>query len=434
MNLGQRITISQVKKRRECVLAGWVQEIRRFDGLRFLVLRDRSGRIQITAKRVEVPSKVFKKLEQIGKEWVILVRGRVRRNPEAPQGIELIPKEIEVLAEAEAPVPLDISGKIESALDKRLDWRFLDLRNPKVRAIFKVESEICDAARDFFLRNGFLEIHTPKIVAQATESGATVFPIDYFERKAFLAQSPQFYKQMMMAAGFDRVFEIAPAFRAEPHHTTRHLCEYTSIDFELAFIQSYQDVMKVVKKFFSFILTSIKSSCKEELKLLGVKVTIPRRIPKITMREAYEILRRKGKEVKEGEDLDPEGERLICEHAKEKYGSEFLFLTQFPWKVRPFYTMRKGKRWTSSFDLLWRGWEVTTGGQREHRYGVLKKQCKEKGFDPNRFEFYLNFFRYGMPPHGGAGIGLERVVARLLGLKNIREATLLPRDPLRLTP
>ncbi len=437
MYLKERKHTTEVKEDEHALVAGWVREIRDFGKLKFVILADREGELQITAKKGEVQEEVLKVIDELGKEWVIAVEGRIRKNEKASRGIEMVPEKIKVLAKSESVLPLEVRAKARAELPTRLDNRFLDLRKQEVMSIFKIRSEISNAIREFFHANGFIEIHTPKIVASATESGANVFPILYFEREAFLAQSPQFYKQAAMAAGFEKVFEIAPVFRAEKHHTIRHLTEYTSVDAEISFIDSYEDVMDVVEKLVVHIFKAVKENCQKELEILGVEITIPKTpFPRITMREAYKLLEEAGKEVEYGEDLDTEGEKLFGKIVKEKFGNEFVFLTEFPWKVRPFYTYRKEDEpeWTCSFDLLYKGMEIVTGGQREHRYEVLLQQCKEKGINPDVIEFYLKMFKYGVPPHGGFGMGLDRVVMLMLNLSNIREAALFPRDPERLEP
>ncbi len=437
MYLKERKHTTEVKEGEHALVAGWVREIRDFGKLKFVVFADREGELQITAKKGEVQEEVLKVIDELGKEWVIAVEGNVRKNEKAPRGIEIVPEKIKVLAKSESILPLEVRAKAKAELPTRLDNRFLDLRKQEVMSVFKIRSEISNAIREFFHANGFIEIHTPKIVASATESGANVFPILYFEKEAFLAQSPQFYKQAAMAAGFEKVFEIAPVFRAEKHHTIRHLTEYTSVDAEISFIDSYEDVMDVVEKLVVYIFKAVKENCQKELEILGVEITIPKTpFPRITMREAYKLLEEAGKEVEYGEDLDTEGEKLFGEIVKEKFGNEFVFLTEFPWKVRPFYTYRKEDEpeWTCSFDLLYKGMEIVTGGRREHRYEVLLQQCKEKGINPDAIEFYLKMFKYGVPPHGGFGMGLDRVVMLMLNLSNIREAALFPRDPERLEP
>jgi aspartyl-tRNA synthetase len=422
---------------KEVVLAGWVREIRDLGGIKFVILADREGEIQLTAKKSEVSEEILGEIDKLGREWVIAVRGTTRLNPQAPQGREIIPGELIVLNRAESPLPLEVTKKTKAELPTRLDNRWLDLRKPDIQAIFKIRSKISEAARIFFNENDFIEIHTPKIVASATESGANVFPILYFEKEAFLAQSPQFYKQAAMAAGFEKVFEIAPAFRAEKHHTIRHLTEYTSLDLEISFIESYEDVMRVIEDLIVFIFKYVKENCGNELELLGKTIDVPKTpFPRITMREAYKLLKEKGIEVPYGEELSTEEERVFGEIVKEKFNSEFVFLTEFPWKVRPFYTYRKPDEpeWTCSFDLIYKGIEIVTGGQREHRYDILVSQCEEKGINPENIEFYLKMFRYGAPPHGGAGLGIDRLVMQMLDLRNIREAVMFPRDPERLEP
>ena len=412
---------------KKVVVAGWVQEIRRIGKLIFILLRDREGTIQITIPKNKVPEDVFEKCGDLTKESVISVFGKVVVNKEAPHGKEIIPEKLEVLSKAQSPIPLEFL-KIESSLDKRLDYRFLDLRNPKNLKIFKFQSELENLFRKFFLKKGFIETHTSKIVSSATEGGANVFQVNYFEKKAFLAQSPQLYKQMLVIGGFEKVFEIAPVYRAEPHHTTRHLCEYISIDFEVGFIDDVEDVMKIVESVFAYVIRNLKD--------LPQKIYLPSKIPRISYSDAYKILRKLGRKVVVGSEIGHENEKVLADFVKEKYNSDFYFLTEFPWEERPFYTMRleKDNRFTKGFDLIFKGLEVVTGSQREHRYEKLVEQCKEKGLNLENFDFYLNFFKYGAPPHGGAAIGLERVTMQMLNLKNIREASILPRDPERLVP
>ncbi|MFQ5712085.1 MAG: aspartate--tRNA(Asn) ligase [Candidatus Geothermarchaeales archaeon] len=421
----------------EYVLAGWVERIRDMGAVKFLSVRDREGHFQVVVKRGEVPEPVYEMVQDLGKEDVVYIEGELKGNPIAPGGRELSPRKLVVLNKSERPLPLEFRDEgVRSWLDTRLNWRNLDLRNRRIASIFKLESEVAHAMREYFRSRGFIEVFTPKLVGAATESGAEVFKTSYFGREAVLAQSPQFYKQMMMATGFDKVFEIGPVFRAEKHHTPRHLCEYHSVDFEKAFIEGYEDVMRETEGLTRHYLNYVKENCQEYLELSGVSVSIPREIPRISMRDAYRLLKRKGKEIPYGDDLDPEGERILSKVVREEYDSELFFLTEFPWGKRPFYTMRNEDEpdWTYSFDLIHAGLEIVTGGQREHRYETLVKQCREKGFDPRDFEFYLNFFKHGMPPHGGVGIGLERVTQQILGLENIRETRLLPRDPERLFP
>ncbi len=435
--LGERKHTTEVEIGEEVVLAGWVREIRDFGSLKFIILADREGEIQVVGKKGETSDEIMNVLDELGKEWVIAVKGVVRENEKAPGGKEVVPERIEILSRSESVLPLEVRSKAKAELPTRLDNRFLDIRKPEVMAIFKIRSKISNAIREYFHSNGFIEINTPKIVASATESGANVFPILYFEREAFLAQSPQFYKQAAMAAGLEKVFEIAPAFRAEKHHTIRHLTEYTSVDLEISFIESYDDVMKHVENLLVHVLKYLKENAEKELNILGKEIEVPKLpFPRITMREAYKLLESEGVEIEYGDELDTESEKLFGKIVKEKYGTDFAFLTEFPWSVRPFYTYRKDDEpeWTNSFDLIYKGIEIVTGGQREHRYDQLIKNAKEKGINTDAIDFYLKMFKYGVPPHGGCGIGLDRVVMLLLDLPNVREATMFPRDPERLEP
>ncbi len=420
----------------EYVVAGWVDALRIHGGVVFIILRDRSGKIQIVAKK-NVAKSAWESAKELSVESVIAVRGELVSSKAALGGRELLAKELVVLSRAD-PLPIDVKDYEKTILAKRLDWRYLDLRNPRNLAIFLIEAEMARAAREWFYSHDFVEIFTSKIVGAATEGGAEVFSIVYFDKPAFLAQSPQLYKQLGVIAGFERVFEIGPAFRAEPHHTTRHLTEYTSLDLEMGFIDSYEDVMNIVEDLIKYMVTKAISKYKSEIEeyFPNAIADLPKKVPRITIREAYKLLEQAGMKVEWGEDLSTEAERKLGEIIEKEYGSTLVFVIEYPWRVRPFYTMRKPDEpeWTLSFDLLFRGLEIATGGQREHRYEVLKRQLEEKGLNPKNFEWYLNMFRYGAPPHGGAGIGLERVVMQALGLPNIREARLLPRDPERLVP
>jgi aspartyl-tRNA synthetase len=415
-------------------LNGWAENVRNLGSLIFLTVRDIKGTYQVTLSK-EANAELFAYAKNIRNESVIEVHGKKNENKKAVNGWEIIPERINILTEAEQPIPLNLNKNVESSLDKDIDYRFLSLRKEKVSAVFKVQSTVSNSIVDFFSRSGFYQIHSSKIVSQATEGGANVFPVIYFDRTAYLAQSPQFYKQMMMAAGFEKVFEIGPVFRAEPHHTSRHLCEYTSVDIEMSFIKSYEDIMATMENMLINIYRDVEKNNKKELELMGIGIEIPKTpFPKITMAEAAKILKEYGKTVVD--DVDPEGERMLGKYVKERYSSDFFFLTDFPWSAAQFYHMRKDedKNLTLRADLIYKGLEITTLAQREHRYDVLMAQLKEKGLDPEKFSFYTDFFRYGVPPHGGSGTGLERIVKQMLNLENVAEATLLPRTPDRLTP
>ncbi|MHA1686365.1 MAG: aspartate--tRNA(Asn) ligase [Candidatus Heimdallarchaeaceae archaeon] len=437
MELQDRIPIKQVLKSNveNVIVAGWVNHVRNLGGIRFIQLQDRTGILQIVLPKKKVSADIFGLELQEGD--FITVSGIVINNKAAPNGKELLPTELKVINKRVKEYPIAITDKIETNPDRRYDYRFLDLRNRRIALIFEIESSVAYAFQEFFHKNGFLQFFSPKIVGAATESGANVFQIDYFGTKAFLAQSPQFYKQMMLIAGFERVFEIGPVFRAEKYNTIRHLCEYTSIDFEISFIKDQFQVMEVLQNAINFVLITVQKENIEQLEELGI--TIPRqptKWPVLSIPKCHEILEQEGKELDINDDLDAEAEKIIGKYAKEKWNSDFVFVDKYPWKVRPFYTMKdeEDPRLTKSFDLLYKGQELTTGGQREHRVEVLEKQAIEKGIKPSEIESYLQFFRHGAPPHGGSGTGIERFVQQLLNLPNIREARLLPRDPTRLTP
>lgn len=432
----ERTYTSQLKPGSKATASGWVEKVRDLGGLKFFMLRDREGSVQVTAKKGDVADEMLKQVISLGREDCVSVTGQVRASKQAPGGIEVVPERIELISKAASPLPIDIVGKIETGLDKRLDFRFLDLRNPQHAAIFKIRSQMSKATADFFDSQGFININTPKITVAGVESGAELFPIVYFNREAFLSQSPQIYKQMMVAAGFDKVYELAPVFRAEKSRTTRHLTEFTGIDFEMGFIKDVHDIMDVNEGLMKHIIAHLLKHCKKELGMFKAELKLPKKIPRITMKEAKEMLAKEGKKLPEDEDLDAEAERKLGEVMKKKTGEDFVFVCMYPWKKRPFYHMRPADnpKLTCSFDLIWNGIEIATGAQREHRYDVLKKQGVEKGVDLDAMKDYANIFRYGCPPHGGTGLGLDRLVECLLRLDNIREAILLPRDPDRLTP
>ncbi|MHA2357618.1 MAG: aspartate--tRNA(Asn) ligase [Candidatus Heimdallarchaeaceae archaeon] len=437
MDLKQRKAIEEIYRSdlKKVTIAGWIHQVRDLGGLRFIQLQDRSGIVQVVLPKKKVAPEIFSLDLQEGD--IIFVTGEVIENKNAPEGKEVLPSELEIINKRVQEYPIAITDKIETNPDKRYDYRYLDLRNRKIAQIFEIESTVAYAIQEYFRKNNFLQFFSAKIVGSATESGANVFEIGYFDKKAFLAQSPQFYKQMMLMAGFERVFEIGPVFRAEKHHTVRHLCEYTSIDFEISYINDQRDVMKVLQDAVSYALEKVKKDNKNSLEMLDVHIDEqPKEWPIITIPECNDILKSEGKELDLYEDLDAEAEKIIGRYVKEKWKSDFVFVDLYPWDVRPFYTMKydDDPRLTKSFDLLYKGQELTTGGQREHRVDILTKQATEKDFDLDHVDSYLQFFRNGAPPHGGSGTGIERFVQQILNLPNIREARLLPRDPIRLRP
>jgi nondiscriminating aspartyl-tRNA synthetase len=433
----ERTLIKDVFEKKEgesVLLKGWVYDKRDLKKVRFIVLRDVTGRAQIVGINGETDQEIFDLMDKIPKESVIELEGVLKNSKQAPGGKEINPTTINVISESENPLPIDISDHSKTELPLRLDSRFLDTRRKQTSAIFKIRSSIYKNIIDYFYENKFTIINTPKITTIGLESGAESFVVNYFNKKAVLAQSPQFYKQMFVMGGFERVLEIGQVYRAEKSHTTRHLTEFTGVDFEMGFIKDENDVMDMIEGMLKTILLKTKEERKEELETLNIEIKVPLSIPRISMENLKKILSEKGKKLKAEDDLDAEGERMIGEYILEKYGEEFVFVTNYPAIVRPFYHMRpeKDEKGTRSFDLLWKGVEVATGAQREHRLDVLKKQAEEKKVVIP--EIYESIFKFGAIPHGGVGFGLDRIIQRLLNLDNVREALLLPRDTDRLTP
>ncbi|NPV84557.1 MAG: aspartate--tRNA(Asn) ligase [Anaerolineae bacterium] len=421
-------------------IKGWLQTLRDQKKMQFLIVRDHTGLVQVAFEK-QTDTAMAEKISGLGAESAVVITGLVVDNPIVKLGgLELQLHTLEVESNAAAPLPLDPFAETLPSLDYRLDWRFLDLRRPQAQAIFRVQTTAVMAMREYWLQNGFIEMHSPKLMGSASESGAEVFAVDYFERKAYLAQSPQFYKQMAMAAGFERVFEIGPAFRADPSFTSRHMTEFTSVDMEMSWIDSHEDVMAFQERWLQYVYQRVKDKHDAEIREhFGFDLLVPAvPFPRIPMAEAREIVEKMGYRIppeKKG-DIDPEGERLIGKYVKEKYGHDFVFLTDWSINVRPFYHMRhpENNNITRSFDLIASGLEITTGAQREHRYDVLVKQAQEKGLSLDSIQFYLDFFRYGCPSHGGLGLGLSRLMMVMLNLSNVREAVYLFRGPTRLTP
>jgi aspartyl-tRNA synthetase len=417
-------------------ICGWIGTIRDQKRMQFLVVRDHTGSAQVIHEK-SVNAELATIIGSLTPESAVEITGKVVTNPVVKLGgLEVVAESVSIVSKADALLPLGESPNIET----RLDWRFLDLRTSQNMLIFKIQTVAEHAMRSFWKSEGFIEIHSPKFMGCASESGSELFEVKYFDRKAYLAQSPQFYKQMAMAAGFDRIFEIGPVFRANPSFTSRHDTEFTSVDVEISWIESHEDVMQLEERWLRHILQAVKDEYSEEIKaVFDTEIAVPNLpFPRVTMAEAYEILDQMGHRIERGEkgDLNPEGERLLCRHFQEKVGHEFVFVTEYPSVVRAFYHMRLegNPRLTKSFDLLWKGLEVTTGAQREHRYDVLVGQAKEKGLSLEPIQYYLDFFRYGCPPHGGYGFGLTRMLMVMLGLKSVREVTFLYRGVNRLTP
>jgi len=421
---------------RTATVHGWVKTLRLQRKLQFVLVRDGTGVVQVVNKRTEPPSELEQQLDALTLESAVEVTGTVEVNPVVKLGgLELRAESVTVVAAAEPGLPVEE----DSAPEIRLDWRYLDVRRTGQLLTFQVQDTVEQAMREVAHAEGFVEMHTPKLMATASESGSEVFRIDYFGGSAYLAQSPQFFKQMAIGAGVEKFFEIGPVFRAEPSFTSRHATEFTGVDVEIGWISGVEDVMAFEERMLTRVLERVRDEHGPAIaERFGVEITVPEQpFPRIPMREALATLRAQGWDP-EGvrDDLDTEGERALAAWVNETHGHEFVFVTRFPSSVRPFYHHRPADdpTVTDSFDLLWNGIEITTGAQREHRYEVLLKQAAEKGLDVGPMGDYLNVFRYGTPPHGGFGLGLNRLVMVLLGLSSIRESTFLFRGPHRLNP
>lgn len=415
---------------KEVKIEGWVHRIRCLKTITFLILRDRTGLVQCVIDNNIMDTTVIKI------ESVVSIIGCVKESNNKLNNFEIEVKSLDITNSCSNELPIEINkDELNVNLDTMLNNRVLSLRHEKINSIFKVQNLIVNGFREYLISEGFTEIFTPKLVAEGAEGGSEIFEVKYFENKAYLAQSPQFYKQMMVAAGFESVFEIGHVYRAEQHSTNRHLNEYISMDLEFGFINNEEDIMNLEENLLKFIINKIENEGENYLRLLGEELPkITDSIPRMKFSEALEILSREYNKIDLDGDLDPEAEKLICEYAKEKLGCEFIFLTHYPRRKRPMYTMAYGETETRSFDLLFRGIEITTGGQRINEYDMLIDNIKYKGLNPENYESYTEVFKYGVPKHGGLAIGLERITSKLLGLENVREATLITRDRNRLVP
>jgi aspartyl-tRNA synthetase len=436
--VNQRIVIKDLATTAEgpVTLAGWVDKVRDQKKVQFVVLRDESGAAQLVHPRLEETDPIAEIISSLATGTFLKVTGELKLDERVKLGgLEIKISEIDVVSEANPETPI----AADSGIDKRMDWRFLDLREARNNLMFRVQTTFEHAMRTYWVERDFIEIHSPKLMASPSESNAELFEVDYFEGKAYLAQSPQFFKQMAQSAGFGKIFEIGPVFRADPSFTSRHATEFVSVDAEMSWIDSHEDIMKMQEELLVAGLTAVKEKHGAEiLELFEVDVVVPSTpFPRIPLAEAKKIVAERGYEVpRADDDMDPEGERQIAAYVEETFGHEFVFLTDYASSIRPFYHMRHegNQSITKSYDLIWRGTEITTGAQREHRIEVLEAQAREKGLDPKELDFYLDFFRYGVPPHGGFGMGLSRVLMLMLHQPNLREVTYLFRGPNRLTP
>ncbi len=413
-------------------VAGWIEDIRNLGSIAFIILRDKKGTLQLTVLKKD-NKELFNEFTSLSRESVISVKGLCKENEKVRNKYEILPESLEVLSIAKTPLPLGIVDKVEADFDTRLDNRFIDLRKQKNQAIFSIRNNVIKAIHEYLQSQDFIEVHTPKITASSSEGGTDVFRLKYFEKDAFLVQSPQLYKQNLMATGFDRVYEIAWYFRAEEHNTRRHLNESTAVDLEMAFINNEEEVMKILENLV-YRMWKKASECKNELEYLNKEISVPK-LPfkRISYDEIIPKLQARKSAIEWGQDLGTDDERLLGEIMAEE-GIEFYFIKRYPLESKPFYTMPEGDKYSRGFDLACKGVEIASGSQRIHDLKLLEERMKKCGLNPKDFGSYLDAFKYGMPPHGGFGFGIERFLMELLDIKNIRECILYPRDRTRLTP
>lgn len=420
--------------------SGFVENIRDLQWVQFVILRDSTGKVQVTIEKSEEKNKEMVELiSNLTLESTVKITGTLLESPKVKlNGMEIIPDSIEVTSRSEEEIPFNYKNLEGVNLDTRLDYRFIDLRNDKNALMLKIQSDFVKYMREYLYNNDFTEIHTPKLIGTASESGSEVFEVKYFDRKAYLAQSPQFYKQMAMASGMSKVFEVAPAFRAENSNTNRHATEYTCFDVEFSYIDSYIDVMNLESEMLAYSLSKLKDKYYDQVKeVFEEEIIVPTLpFPTMTLSDVYKELEERYNYIvaeEEKTDLTTEAERLCYKLAKEKFNHEFLFVTDYPSEKRAFYHMRDKDGKLQGYDLIWRGVEITTGAQREHRYDEIVKNAKEKGLDKD-VKFYLEFFKYGCPPHGGFGIGIDRLTMLLLNIPSVKETQFLFRGPNRINP
>lgn len=437
LSLSRFTNPAEVKKElegKEVWMKGWLQDVRNLGSIAFLLMRDNFMLYQATIIK-KMNKSLFKEVTSIPRESVLAVKGTLQFSEKVMNGFEILVNDCRLISRAQVPLPLGVADKVDADMDTRFDNRFLDLRKPEISAIFRIRSTLLQAIRDTLLKEGFLEVHTPKIVATATEGGTELFPIEYFEKDAYLNQSPQLYKQMLMATGFDKVFEIAPAFRAEKHHTSHHLNEFISVDVEVAFAEM-RDVTSLLEKVIKNIYKEVLNKNEKEIETLKlhreeIEDVSSASFPNITYTECLDILQKKGFKIEWGEDLSAEATKIVA-----KEFEHFYFITDWPTKIKPFYVLPKKEvpELCHAFDLMYKEEELTSGAQRVHNYELLKKRLEEKGLNSENFSSYLKPFKYGIPYHSGWGLGVERTLMVLTDKKNIRECTLFPRDRYRLEP
>ena len=419
------------------MVKGWVHDKRLMGGISFVLLRDMDGIVQITAHKDKVKPSVLKAIEELHNEDVVVIKGVVQKTTKTKSGIEVVPKNIVKISSSAPFLPLDTRRVTKAHLDTRLDWRSIDLRSPENLAIFKIQSRLMLAMEEYLSKSKFLKVFTPSILGGISEGGSEVFSVVYFNKHVFLRQDPQLHRELLIAGGFEKIFETGPSWRAEKSHTIRHMTEHRTIAAELAFIEDEHDVMEVEQSMVVYALEKVKKDCIEELESLGKHITIPKTpFPELQFPKIYDILKDLGKPLPEGGDLNREAEEVLGEYVKKKFKNEFFFVNRFPFDVKPFYVMRVDDepKWARSIDLMFKGMELSSGGQREHRHEKIILQAKEKGINADELKWFTEVFKYGVPSMGGFSLGIERFTMKLLDIDNVREATLFPRDPERILP
>jgi len=422
---------------KEVVVNGWCHDVRILGGINFLLLRDVEGIVQVTAPKKLVKPEILKIYEKLHQEDVLSVKGKVVKSKAKNADIEIIPSDIEVLSKADVPLPLDPRGVTPANLDTRLDWRSLDLRRQENLAIFRIQSKIMEGMQEFLRSKGFIQVWTPSILGGLSEGGAEVFKIDFFGKEAYLRQDPQLHRQLLIAAGFEKIYDMGPSWRAELSDQPTHLSEHRTIAPEFAFMKDESDMMELEQEVCVAAVKKVIEDCEKELQILKKEIEIPKKpFPELRFPKIYEILEEHGRKLKVGSDLDKGSEKVLAKFVKEKYKNDFFFINRFPSEIKPFYVMKvdEDPKWARSVDLIFKGLEQSSGGQREHRYEKIISQIKEKGLSPDSLKWFTEVFRFGVAPHGGFSIGIERFTMKLLDLPNIKEAVPFPRYPTRMLP
>ncbi len=419
-------------------IGGRVSRVNDLKSARFVWLRDVTGAIQITVIKSKTDPKLMETVNELMPNYFVVIEGTVPPEIKAARGVEIIPERIEIVSRPQAISPIDIEGVMETGIDKRLDWRALDLRNPKQTAIFVIQSKLMEGMQKYLYSQRFMQTFTPSLMGVSSEGGSEVFTLRHFGKNAFLRQDPQLHRQLLMLAGFEKIYEIGPSWRAELSNTPFHMTEHRTCAAELSFIDDEKDVIRVEENLIMNAIKLVAEECQEELKLFNIELNVPKvPFPVLEFPGIYDTLEELGFKSQRGkEDYNKQGEAALGKYVKEKYGSDFFFVNRFPSAIKPFYVMRfdNEPEWARSVDLVYKGLEMSSGGQREHRYNKIIEQAKEKGLDVDNLAWFTEFFKYGAPPHGGFSIGIERLTMRMLDIQNIRETTLFPRTPDRLVP